>query len=212
MADDIRKRDPSSMTTASRADQITLSYVRQPVEQAEVIVEAAGRFGTPLQQSGNLAARYLFIGIAGGAGLSLFLHAYRGLILLPVLGLTPLIKVSDLLAICILPCFLTYLLLMAQARREARQRLVATAAAIRPDVTVAITITAQGIEWNSPGTSCRLAWTEITDITPRFGRIEFDSDASVAYIPAHAFHNQQEQAAILARIQAFWRPGKTAKP
>lgn len=200
------------MTTASHADPITLSYVRQPIEEAEVIVEAADRFGTPLQPPGNVAARYLLIGIVGGAGLSLFLHAYRGLILLPILGLTPLIKVSDLLAICLLPCFLTYLLLMIQFRREARQRLIATAARIKPDVTIAVIISGQGIRWASPGTSQQLAWTEITDITPRFGRIEFDSDASVAYIPAHAFHNQQEQAAILARIQAFWRPAETAKP
>jgi hypothetical protein len=200
------------MTTAFPAEPITLSYVRQPVEQAEILTEAAGRFGTPLLPQGNLATRYLFIGIVGGAGLSLFLHAYRGLILLPFLGMTPLIEVSDLLTICILPCLLTYLLLMLQFRREARQRLAAMSSRIKPDVVVNVTISAEGIVWDRPGASLRLAWCEISDIAPRLGRIEFDSDAAVSYIPAHAFHNQQEQTVMLQQILALWKRSEPAKP
>lgn len=196
----------------SPQDIIALSYTRQPAEEAEVLSEAAIRFGTPPQPPGGLTARYLLIGLIGGAGISLFLHAYRSLILLPFLGLTPLIEVSDLLAICALPCLVIYLLLTLQLRREARQRLAAVAARIEPDVMVTVSISKQEIAWEWAGNCLRLSWPQISNIALRYGRIEFDSDATVAYIPAHAFHNQQEQAAELGRIKAFWRPAVAAKP
>jgi hypothetical protein len=210
MADHISKDTPT-MTTPRQEKTITLSYVRRPAEEAEVLAGAADRLGRPPQPPGGLTTRYLLIGIVGGAGISLFLHAYRSLILLPFLGLTPLVEVSDLLAICSVPCLAVYLLLTLQLRREARQRIAATAARIRPDISVTVTISPQDIAWEREGASVRLAWNDIGDIAQRHGRIEFDSDASVAYIPGHAFHNQQEQAAMLVRIEALWKPKTPAK-
>lgn len=196
----------------SQDDRFTLSYIRQPVEEAEVIHGSVARLGRPLDRTGGMAGWYLTIGILGGAALSLFLNIYRSLILVPTFGLTPLIDVSNLMLICSIPCLGVYVMVSLSLRREAYAQRVAMARRVRPDATVTVTVSPEAIAWERPGAVTRLAWSEVTDIAEREGRIEFDSDATVHYIPAHAFHNKQEQAAVLGRIRNLWQPPAPAKP
>jgi uncharacterized membrane protein (DUF485 family) len=193
-------------------DHFSLSYVRQPGEEAEVLCEAHRRFGLPLVARSGMTSWYLMIGIVGGAALSLFLNIYRSLILLPAFGPTPLIDVSNLILICFFPCLMVYVLMTLYVRRENHLQRTAMATRIRPDATVTVTISPQAIVWERSGATLQLAWAAICDIGERDGRIEFDSDATVHYIPAHAFHNQQEQAAFLERVRGLWQPLDPAKP
>ena len=193
-------------------DHFTLSYIRQPGEEAEVIIGAFERLGQPLVPRGKMTGWYLMVGILGGAALSLFLNIYRSLILLPAFGLTPLIDVSNLILICLVPCLTVYVLMTLYLRRESHLQRTAMMTRIRPDVTVTVTISPEGVSWEAPGSMTRLAWCKIADIDDRNGRIEFDCDATVHYIPAHAFHNQQEQAAFLERVRRLWQPLDPAKP
>jgi len=190
----------------------TLSYIRQPGEEAEVIAEAFQRLGQPLLPRGNMTGWYLMVGIVGGAALSLFLNICRSLILLPAFGLTPLVDVSNLILICSVPCLGIYVLMTLYLRREAHMQRTAMMTRIRPDVTVTVTVSPDGISWETSCALVKLSWSKISDIEDRQGRIEFDSDATVHYIPAHAFHNQQEQAAALERIRHLWQPLEPAKP
>jgi hypothetical protein len=193
-------------------DHLTLSYIRQPGEEAEVIAEAFERLGQPLVPRADKTTWYLMVGILGGAALSLFLNIYRSLILLPAFGLTPLIDVSNLILICLAPCLSVYVLMTLYLRREAHLQRTAMMTRIRPDVTVTVMVTPDGIAWETSCALVRLGWSKIADIEDRNGRIEFDCDATVHYIPAHAFHNQQEQAAFLERVRRLWQPLDPAKP
>jgi hypothetical protein len=193
-------------------DRLILSYIRQPGEEAEAMTQAARRLGLPVTPRRNMAGFYLVLGIAGGALLSLFLNVYRSLILVPAFGLTPLIDVPNLALICFFPCLTIYVLLIVYLKREAHLNQAAVASRIRPDVTVTVTVAPDAIVWEWSGAAARMAWNAVSDIAERDGRIEFDSDASVRYIPAHAFHNEQEQAAVLRRVQALWKPSLPAKP
>lgn len=193
-------------------DHFKLSYIRQPGEEADVLAEAFQRLGQPLVPRAEKTAWYLMVGILGGAALSLFLNIYRSLILLPAFGLTPLVDVSNLILICSVPCLGLYLLMTLHLRRETHLQRSAMATRIRPDVTVTVTVSPDGMAWDRPGATSRLAWSAICDIAERHGRIEFDSDATVHYIPVHAFRNQQEQAACLERARRLWRPLDPAKP
>jgi hypothetical protein len=193
-------------------DHFTLSYIRQPGEEAEVIAEAFQRLGQPLVPRRGMTGWYLTVGILGGAAISLFLHIYRSLILLPAFGVTPLIDVSNLILICFVPCLSVYVLMSLFLRREAHLQRTAMMTRIRPDVTVTVTVSPDGIAWETSCASTKLSWSKIADIDDRDGRIEFDSDATVHYIPAHAFHNQQQQAAFLERISGLWQPLESAKP
>lgn len=193
-------------------DHFSLSYLRQPAEEAEVIAGAYRRLGLPLVVEGNMSGWYLTIGILAGAAISLFLHIYRSLILLPAFGLTPVMDVSNLILICFVPCLAVYMLTMLDLRRESRLQRIAMAGRVRPDATVTVTVSPNTIAWDRPGVALTLAWTAISDIADRDGRIEFDCDANVYYIPAHAFHNRQEQAAFLERIHGLWQPLEPAKP
>lgn len=196
----------------TQGDRFTLVYIRQPGEEADVIHEAIARHGRMAGERGGMTGWYLMIGVIGGAALSLFLNIYRSMILLPTFGMTPLIDVSNLMLICSVPCLGVYVLVTLSLRREAYSQRMAMAGRIRPDATVTVTVSTEGVAWERPGAVARFTWSEISAIDERHGRIEFDSDAAVHYIPAHAFHNHQEQVAVLACIRNLWQPASPAKP
>ncbi|MBZ5762971.1 MULTISPECIES: YcxB family protein [Rhizobium] len=212
LRDVILKASHMLTSPLSQDDRFSLSYIRQPGEEAHVISEAIGRFGHPLTPRASINGWYLMVGVLGGAALSLFLNIYRSLILLPSFGPTPLIDVFNLMLICSVPCLAVCVLMMLSLRREAYLQRSARASRILPDATVMVSVSPEGIAWERPGATTTLAWTMISAIEERHGRIEFDSEATVHYIPAHAFHNRQEQDAVLARIRNLWQPPAPAKP
>ncbi|WP_146260095.1 hypothetical protein [Rhizobium tubonense] len=199
------------MMNALIEDRIVISYVRQPAEHADVMRQAGRRFATTDMRP-SFDGWYLLLGILAGAGLYFFFYAYRRLVLIPLLGLSPTVGTGDILLTCFLPCLLAYALVIIYLRHASTVRLAAMKARIRPDVVVTATISHDGISWDSPGSSLRLDWRSVSDIATRNGRIEFDVDSFVCYIPGHAFRNQQEQAAVLERILAFWAPQEVVNP
>jgi hypothetical protein len=46
----------------------------------------------------------------------------------------------------------------------------------------------------------------------RGGRIEFDVENFVCYIPQAAFTDETEQKAVLEQILGFWRAAKSVQP
>jgi hypothetical protein len=199
------------MMNAPLDDRIVITYIRQPAEHADVMRQAGRRFAAADVRP-RFDGWYLLLGMLGGAGLYFFFYAYRRLVLIPLLGLSPTLETGEILVICLLPCLLAYALLIIYLKHASTVRLAAMKARIRPDVQVTTTISHDGITWESPGSSLRLDWRSVSDIAMRNGRIEFDIDSFVCYIPGHAFHNQQEQAAVLERILAFWAPHEVVNP
>ena len=200
-----------AMMNASLDDCIVISYTRQPAEHADVMRQAGRRFAAADTRP-RFDGWYLLLGILAGAGLYFFFYCYRRLVLIPMLGMSPEIGTGDILLICFLPCLLAYALVITYLRYASAARLTAARARIRPDVPVTTTITRGGVTWDSPGSSLHLDWRSVSDIANREGRIEFDIDSFVCYIPGHAFRNQQEQAAVLERILTFWAPQEVANP
>jgi hypothetical protein len=190
-------------------DRIVISYIRQPAEHADIMRKAGRRLAAGDKRP-RFDGWYLLFGILAGAGLYFFFYCYRGLVLIPMFGMSPLVGTGDILLICFLPCLLAYLLVIVYFRYASSVRLTTASERIRADVPVTATITRHGVTWDSPGSCLQLDWHSVSDIADRDGRIEFDVESSVFYIPGHAFRTQREQAAVLERILSFWVPREVA--
>lgn len=202
------------MTTMAEDDnQITVSFVRQPSEHIAVMRQAGRRFAAGRSSNAHDAwGWYTLYAIGGGAGLAALFHVLRRYVFAPVLGIPLSITQSDMLIIWFVPTLIIYVLILFYSRWLTRRRLAAMESRIRPGMSVAVTITPEGASWSTAHTSMWFSWCEITNIGHHSGRIEFDLESFVAYIPAAAFATQGEQDAVFGRILGFWQAGQAIQP
>lgn len=200
-------------TTSEDNDRIVVSYVRQPDEHMTVMRQAGRRFA--MRRTPKAYDRWgllLLYAIGASAGLTGLFHLLRAYIFVPVLGISPSLDESDLMVIWLVPSMVVYVLVNLYYRWLTRRRLAAVRSRIRPDITITVTMTPEGASWNSAHTALSLAWSEITNIGHRNGRIEFDLESMVTYIPTSVFSNREEQDAAFARILGFWQAGRAIQP
>lgn len=202
------------MTTLSEdSDRIVVSYVRQPDEHIAVMRQAGRRFAISRRANAYRSGGMLLlcaIGIGGGAA-ALF-HVLRAYFYVPVLGISPSLDESDLMMIWLVPTVIVYVIINLYYRWLTRRRLAAMRSRIRPDIAVTVTMTPEGASWNTAHSSMWLAWAEIIDIGRRDGRIEFDLEAFITYIPLSAFSNQEEPDAVFRRILGLWKAERAIQP
>ena len=197
------------MTDGTEAGTIVVSYVRQPAEHAEIMRQAVLRLGSGPE--GRRDGWYLAAGIAAGAVLYGLTQAGRAP---PATGFAAFLPGGSLGLVLLLaaPCLAAWLALALRSRRRTAARLAALRARIRPDLTVTVLLSPGGLSVEWPGASLRFGWEAVLDVALRAGRIEFEMESDICYLPAHAFRNQQEQAAVLQRILAFRQAAAPAKP
>jgi small-conductance mechanosensitive channel len=201
------------MTTVLEDDRLILSFVRQPEEHAAVMRQAGRRFGVRRRrnpaEAGGLALLYA---IACGAGIALLFHALRIYVYTPIFDVPSYIDEGTLVFIWLVPTAVLYVLFVLYVRWLTRRRLSMLQARIRPDVTITVTVTPKGASWETAQSSIWLGWSEISDIALRNGRIEFDLESFVTYIPAAAFAGMQQQTAMLKQILGLWRAARAKQP
>ncbi len=202
------------MTTELADDQsVTVSFVRQPAEHVAVMRQAGQRFALRRPRNAQSETAWFFVSaIVVGAALPVFFHLLREYVFIPVFGLSRSIGLGEMAIIWLVPTLIVYALILLYFRWATRRRLRVMQSRLRPDVTVTVTITPEGAAWNSAQTSIWLGWSEILKISRRSGRIEFDTETFVTYIPASAFSDQQAQDAAFARILGLWRAAKPVQP
>jgi hypothetical protein len=208
------EKGASLMTTLSEdSDRIVVSYVRQPDEHVAVMRQAGRRFA--MRRPANAYGRWgslLLWAIGGAAGLAGLFHLLRAYFFIPVLGTSPSLDENDLMAIWLVPTLIIYVLIVLYYRWLTRRRLAAMRSRIRPDIAVTVTMTPEGASWDTAHSSMWLAWAEIIDIGRRNGRIEFDLEAFITYIPLSAFSDQEEQDAVFRRILGLWKAERAIQP
>lgn len=202
------------MTTPSEdIDRIVVSYVRQPDEHIAVMRQAGRRFA--MRHPANSYERwgsFLLWAIGGSAGLAGLFHLLRAYLFVPVFEISPSVDEGDMMMIWLFPTLIIYVLIVLYYRWLMRRRLAAMRSRIRLDITVTVTMTPEGACWDTAHSSMWLAWAEIIDIGRRSGRIEFDLEAFITYIPLSAFSDQGEQDAVFRRILGFWRAERAIQP
>jgi len=202
------------MTTGSEDhDSVTVSFMRQPDEHVSVMLRAGRRMARRSPQKAQNEVAWFFISaIAVGAGLPVLFYLLRRYVYVPVFGLSPSIHEADIAIIWLVPSLMIYALILVYSRWAMRQRRAAMHSRIRPGVTITVTANAEGASWASTDTKIWLGWSEIVNISRADGRIEFDLESFVTYIPASAFSDQKAQDAAFARILGFWRAVNPVQP
>ncbi|GAC1045729.1 hypothetical protein [Rhizobium sp. No.120] len=202
------------MTTGSEDEHsITVSFIRQPDEHVAVMLRAGRRVARRSPQKAQNEVAWFFISaIAVGAGLPVLFYLLRRYVYVPVLGLSPSIHEADIAIIWLVPSLMIYALILVYYRWAIRRRRMAMRSRIRPGVVITATADAQGASWASTDIKIWLGWSEIINISRADGRIEFDLESFVTYIPASAFSDQQAQDTAFARILGFWRAANPVQP
>ncbi len=192
---------------------ITVSFVRQPAEHVAVMQQAAQRFAVRRPPNAHNQAAWFFVSAIGvGAGLPVLFYLLRAYIFVPVFGMPGSMDLGDMAIIWLVPTLIIYVLIRIYSRWATQRRLAALQSRLRPDVAITVTITPRGGSWDSAQTSIWLGWSEIRAIGRRNGRIEFDTETFVTYIPASAFSDRGAQDAAFERILGFWRAVNPAQP
>ncbi|SCB50703.1 hypothetical protein GA0061103_0898 [Rhizobium multihospitium] len=194
-------------------NRIVVSFVRQPSEHVAVMWQAGQRLALRHPPNAHNRAAWRFVSAIGvGAGFPVLFYLLRAYVFVPVFGLSPSMDLGDMAIIWLVPTLIIYVLILIYSRWATRRRTATMRSRIRPDVTITVTITSEGGSWNSEHTSIWLGWREIRDIGRRNGRIEFDTESFVTYIPASAFADEAAQQAAFARILGFWRAANPVQP
>ena len=199
--------------TSEDNDQIIVSYVRQPDEHIAVMRQAGRRLTQRRPTNAfNRWGLLLLCAIGGGAGAAALFHVLRTYVYIPLLEIPPSLNEGDLMMIWLIPTLIVYVLINLYYRWLTRRGLAALRARIRPDITITVTIDAEGVSWNTAHSSMWLSWGEISDIGRRNGRIEFDLESFVTYIPTSVFSSQEEQDAAFRRILGLWKAERGIQP
>jgi hypothetical protein len=199
--------------TSEDSDQIIVSYVRQPDEHIAVMRQTGRRLTQRRPANAfNRWGLFLLCAIGGGAGSAALFHVLRTYVYIPVLGISSSVDETDLMMIWLVPTLIVYVLINLYYRWLTRRGLATLRSRIRPDITITVTITPEGASWNTAHSSMWLAWSEITNIGRRNGRIEFDLESFVTYIPTSVFSSQEEQDAAFRRILGLWKAEQAIQP
>ena len=199
--------------TSEDNSQIVVSYVRRPAEHIAVMQQTGRRF--MVRRPASAFDRWgvlLLCAIGGGGGAAALFHVLRTYFYVPILGISPSLDEGDLMMIWLVPTLIVYVLFLLYYRWLARRRLARMRSRIRPDITVTVAMTPEGASWNTAHSSMWLAWGEIIDIGRRNGRIEFDLESFVTYIPTSVFSDQKEQDAVFGRILGLWKAERAIQP
>lgn len=202
------------MTTGSEDEHsISVSFIRQPDEHVAVMLRAGRRVARRSPQKVQNEVAWFFISaIAVGVGLPVLFYLLRRYVYVPVFGLSPSIHEAELAIIWLVPSLMIYALILVYYRWAMRRRRAVMRSRIRPGVRITATANAQGASWASTDTRIWFGWSEIINISRADGRIEFDLESFVTYIPASAFSDQQAQDAAFARILGFWQAANPVQP
>lgn len=197
------------MRTDAQNRIMSLSFERDPQENAAVMFEAARR--RTRSGASILTGTWLFRFFVYAAAFGLAMELYRRYVLVHLAGLST-IPAFNILMLQVFPVFILIWLLLSWHSRIDRQRSVkALADRLDKHVFVDIDIYRDGIQAATGKTLVQMNWTAIRDISVLEGRIEFESEAWVSFIPLRAFQDRQDYLRRAKEIQALWRAALQAQ-
>lgn len=182
---------------------LSLSFARDPSEQADVMLEAGRRMTTSTEPM----AAWTGFGIAIGFGVlvGIVMELYRRFILPLVLGpseVAPLGSVAVQLLPLILLLIALYSVLFVRTKTRRRQAIISK---LEPGRVVDVDIFAKGVSMSSGKATIEVDWSGVHDIVADSSRIELECEGFVVYIPARAFDGNAAYAAALKDIRHLWR-------
>jgi hypothetical protein len=182
---------------------LSLSFTRDPVEHADVMLEAGRRMTT----STDPVSAWTGLGVAVGFGaiVGIVMEIHRRVILPMLLGPSEIAPLGTV-TLQLLPVILLILALyVAIYRRAVRRRRNALISRIQPNTIVDVDIFADGMHFASGQLAFDIDWPAVTSIVLDANRIEIECDSFATYLPDHAFANKAAFAETGKVLRRLWR-------
>lgn len=186
------------------ADRIlSLSFSRDPEEHASAMIEAGRKLAAPTGRVSPWGPFFLMIGI--GVAIGVVMESYRAYVLPSLLGTTEIAPLPVIL-LELLPVVLIGAALVSiyAVRAGARQRR-SLVSRFDPHVVIDVDIFRQGIGIASGAMTMDIDWTGIRDVITANGRIDFEAEGYMIYIPERAFANHAAYTEGSREIRKLWR-------
>jgi len=188
---------------------MTVSFVRNREEHADVMLEAGKRFVA--KPNPGPAWMPFFVMIGFGAVVGIAMELYRRLVLPSILypdEITPLgvVLVQFLPILFLLAGF--YVILVARLTADRRKIVVSK---LEPKMFIDADIYEKGISTSSNQLTVELDWTAVREVLVDANRIDVESEGYVIYFPERAFKSHAEFNDAAGTIRNLWREAKKAE-
>jgi hypothetical protein len=182
---------------------LSVSFVRDPAEQADVTVEAGRRWMTGADTLSTGAGVGIAVGFGAVAGLVMEIH--RRFVLPLVLGSSDTVPLGTM-AVQLLPLILLLGALFAWLHRRAQRRWrQAMTSRLTPGCIVDVDLYSQGVSMSGGQTIIEIDWEAVRDVIADKNRIEIECEGFVVYVPARAFDGVAAYAQAVKDIRQLWR-------
>ncbi|MBX9457472.1 MAG: hypothetical protein KL863_16480 [Rhizobium sp.] len=186
------------------ADRIlSLSFIRDPREHADMMLEAGRRMTTATNPFSAWAGVGVMVGFGAIVGISM--EVYRRQVLPLVVDPAQTAPLSTALLQFLPLIVLTGLLYVVLFIRIVRQRQKALISRLAPGLVVDVDIFTKGIISSSGQFTVMIDWPAIRDIFVEDDRIEIESEGILIYAPVRAFPNRAAFNAAAREIRDLWR-------
>jgi hypothetical protein len=185
---------------------MSLSFVRDPKEHAQVMLEAGRRFTTPV------GPRYHWQTLLGAAGIgvliALAMELYRSFFLIPVLEIANVPPLDVVLAQFLPFLLLIFLVYFGRARYLQGRHRKALEDRVSASAFVDVDIFEGGIASTVERMQVSMEWAGVRNVYVSDQRIEFECDVFVLYIPARAFADKPTFEKACQDIYTLWRQAR----
>jgi hypothetical protein len=186
------------------ADRVlSLSFNRDPVEHADVMLATGRRMMTSTRPSSGGAGLVIAIGFGAVVGIAMEIH--RRFLLPLIVGpseIAPLGTVALQLLPLIILILALYAFLYVRALRRQRNALVSR---LEPNVFVDVDIFPEGIRLSSDQMRIELDWLAVRAVFADGSRIEIECESIALYLPERAFTDRKAFAEAAKTIRNLWR-------
>lgn len=186
------------------ADRVlSISFVRDPEEHADVIVEAGRRmFASPEPSDGGTT---FLITIGFGALVGIVMEIHRRFILPLVLDPSRIAPFGPVTLQLLPLIFLLVALYFFLQRRQAKRNRSALRSRLQPALFIDVDIFTKGVAISGGHAAAEVDWPAVRNIFVVGNRIEIEGEDFVTYIPARAFSDREALIAAAKKIRNVWR-------
>jgi hypothetical protein len=188
------------------ADRVlSISFLREPEEHANAILEADRRMTTAPDEGGRATGRALGAAVGFAAAVGIIMELHRRFILPLILEPSDIPPLGTAV-LELLPFFLLVVALFATLYvRASRRRRHGLTSRLRPGVFVDVDIFSKGIAVSADQSRFEVDWSGVRDVVAVPNGMEIECEAAVIFIPARAFANRAAFSEAGKEIRNVWR-------
>ena len=182
---------------------LSLSFIRDPKEHIDVMLETGRRMATSTDPVSAWAGFGVAIGF--GAVVGIVMEVHRRFVLPLLLGPSEIAPLGTVAAQILPLVLLVIALYVVVYQRMVKRQRKAMLSRLEPNVMVDIDIFMQGMVSTSGDFAVEIDWSAVTDVILDGSRIEIECESFVVYVPERAFADRAAFIEAAKALRKLWR-------